>query len=141
MAEEKHTGPIEGGCLCGAVRYEVDGAGITHGPGHCHCAMCRRASGAVALTWFTCSPEAFRVTKGEMKRYRSSPHARRGFCGDCGTPIAFMPGDPPTEIDVALGSLDDPAAMPADRHIWALSRLPWLRLDEHLPSHDRETEA
>ena len=132
---------ITGGCLCGAIRYEADLAGQTHAPGHCHCGMCRRASGAVALTWFTVKPDAFRITLGKLKFYRSSANSRRGFCGDCGSPVVFLPGDPPTEIDVSLGTLDDPAAMPSDRHIWFTARLPWLRLDGHLPSHDRETDG
>ncbi len=39
----------EGGCLCGTIRYRI--AGPIAWAAHCHCAMCRRASGAVALTW------------------------------------------------------------------------------------------
>lgn len=132
---------LTGGCLCGAVRYEIAAKGVTHQPAHCHCSMCRRASGAVALTWLTCTPEAFAVTKGEMKIYQSSAEARRGFCGACGSPIAFLPGNPPVEIDVTLGSLDDQDSLPADRNIWTFSRLPWLKLDEHLPDHARETDA
>ena len=40
---------LAGGCLCGAVRYEIDGAG--GGVSHCHCGMCRKASGAAFVTW------------------------------------------------------------------------------------------
>lgn len=129
------TASLQGHCLCGAIRYRVpypfDGE-----IAHCHCAMCRRAAGAVAVTWFTVPRDKFEVTQGELAMYRSSSHGERGFCGTCGSPITFANANYPDEIDVTLATLDAPEDHPATANIWTSSRLPWLKLDTHLP--DRE---
>lgn len=123
---------LSGGCLCGAVRYEIDGR-PKGSVAHCHCTMCRRAAGSVAVTWFTIEPTQFQLTAGALARYASSEKGERGFCGACGSPITFVHADFPDEIDVTVGTLDRPEDMPADLHIWTDTRLPWLHLDEHLP--------
>ena len=63
-----------GGCLCGAVRYRVTAEPL-HAT-HCHCSMCRRASGAAFLTFATFPASALTWTEGEPAVYRSSPAAR-----------------------------------------------------------------
>ena len=127
---------MAGGCLCGAVRYTVNGP-IQGEIAHCHCSMCRRASGAPVLTWFTVKKEDFEVVKGEPRSYKSSDHARRSFCGDCGTPLTFISEHDPAFVDLTLGSLDRPEDYPATQHVWTMSRLSWLHLDEDLPDHPK----
>lgn len=124
--------PIEGGCLCGAIRYE-----LTETPLHstiCHCRMCQKASGAAIVPWVTVPIEAFRVTKGALKDYRSSPPASRGFCGNCGTQISFWHEARGEEIDVSLASLDDQDAWPPTRQIFTASRPAYMKgFDPDLP--------
>ncbi len=124
----------EGGCLCGALRYRVSGPidSVTH----CHCAMCRRWSGAVAVTWFTVPLDRFEIAEGSLKTYRSSSHGERRSCPDCASQIAFWSSKRPAEIDITLGSLDNPQDHPADHHVHTASRLPWLHLDEDLPAYE-----
>ena len=57
------TFEAEGGCLCGAVRYRVSGS--PYHQTHCHCTLCRRASGAPFVTWFSVAREGFLVTQGK----------------------------------------------------------------------------
>ena len=64
-----------GGCLCGAVRYRATAAPLR--AVSCHCAMCRRASGAAFLTFVHFPKEAFAWTEGAPTRYRSSANAER----------------------------------------------------------------
>lgn len=53
---------IEGGCLCGSVRYAITGP---LGPaGHCHCSICRKAHGAAFATWVFVEPDQFRWSAG-----------------------------------------------------------------------------
>jgi hypothetical protein len=135
------AGPHTGGCLCGQVRYRVDAA--IADIAHCHCTMCRRASGAVAVTWFTVPSAAFSLTRGRLQTWRSSPGATRGFCPGCGCQISFQT-DPavddagPGGLDITLATLDDAARHPPTRHIWTDSRLPWLTLDPDLPALGQE---
>lgn len=123
---------VEGGCLCGAVRYRVPCPfeGVV---AHCHCSTCRRSAGALVLTWFTVRKAAFELTRGACQIYPSSDHGQRGFCPTCGTQITLYSSKLPDEIDVTLGSLDTPGRFPPALHIWTDTRLPWLHLDEHLP--------
>lgn len=126
---------LAGGCACGAVRYETDDA-----PFHstlCQCVDCRRAAGAPALAWFSVRTAALRWTRGSPKIRRSSAHAERGFCGDCGTPLTYRSDASPGEVDVTSCSLDDPEAMaPADL-TFAAQGLSWLRPAPDLPAYPR----
>ena len=120
---------LAGGCLCGQVRYEADGA-----PFHetlCHCASCRKASGAPVVAWFSVRPQEFRITAGSPRRFTSSPGVERSFCGDCGTTLTYQ--NQSGEIDVTIGSLDEPALLPAQDHSQTAGQLPWLRFDDGMP--------
>jgi hypothetical protein len=130
------TAPMEttvtGGCQCGAVRYAITGAPLL--VALCHCSLCRRANGAPAVAWAMFKEEQVAV-EGRLAAYASSPEARRGFCGACGTPISFTATFIPGLVDITVGSLDRPEAMPPALHYWDSRRLPWLRLADDLPRH------
>ncbi|WP_164834693.1 GFA family protein [Sinorhizobium meliloti] len=105
-----------GGCLCGALRYEVSGEPLR--VGLCHCADCRKESGSSFVTFAVWPTRAFK-SSGEVKIF-----AGRGFCPDCGSRL-FNPGEEETEIRV--GSLDDaPAALNPQYEIWVVRRESWL---------------
>jgi hypothetical protein len=124
---------LEGGCLCGRVRYRIDGP-----PDHadyCHCRMCQRASGAPVVPWLTMASADFAWTAGEPAVYRSSPGAERLFCGACGTQLGFRELANPASLDVTLASLDDPAAVRPNHHIWTASRIAWFDIADDLPHY------
>ena len=127
----------EGGCLCGTVRYAVEG-----GPRetvHCHCRMCQKASGAPFVTWVTFAPkEALTYTGEPPAIHHSSAHAQREFCGRCGSQLAFR-GDRLPGIVITVATLDDPSWPKPLANTWAGSRLAWLHgFDETLPDLDGE---
>lgn len=122
---------LEGGCLCGAVRYRVSGK--PYHLTHCHCRMCRRASGAAFVTWFSVRVDQLELVQGSPARYASSTRANRTFCATCGTPLTFQLVAQPDEIDVTLCSLDQPELLTPEDHTWASSRLPWIRICDELP--------
>lgn len=123
----------EGGCLCGAVRYRIEGP--VDGAVYCHCTLCRRANAAPAVPWITVPPARISFTAGVPAEYRSSDHGTRTFCAACGTQLTFRTSRRPGDVDVTLCSLDDPGNIAPAYHIWSESRLPWLHLDEHLPAY------
>ena len=115
---------IQGGCLCGALRYRI--AGPIRWTVHCHCSLCRRAAGAPMVTWSTVAAGDFGFTKGNPASYRATAAAVRQYCGDCGSQLTFQHKDLPDEIDVTTASLDDPERAEPLRHIWTASGLGWF---------------
>jgi hypothetical protein len=124
---------LPGGCLCGAVRYEATGP-VTE-PTLCHCSICRRASGAPVVAWFTVPRSRFRVCSGALSHHRSSARAVRGFCGSCGSALTFALDARPDLIDVTIATLDCPeSVVPAD-HIHTSTQIGWLETCDDRPRY------
>ncbi len=128
--------PLDGGCLCGAVRYRITMAPLDSD--YCHCRMCQKSSGGPVQVSAEIPVAGFAFVKGAPKAYRSSPRARRYFCADCGSQLTFRKDDAPGTVWVNTPTLDDPAAVPPRLHIWRESRIPWFEAADDLPRHDRE---
>jgi len=120
-----------GGCLCGAVRYEITGP--VSNPCYCHCTTCRRATGAPMVPWGTFAREAVRIVRGRLSEFRSSAQVSRGFCAHCGTSLTYRHEARAGEIDVTLATLDDPTLLPPRMHVWVKDRLPWVAIGDDLP--------
>jgi hypothetical protein len=120
-----------GGCLCGAVRYEINGA--VSNPCFCHCTSCRRATGAPMVPWGTFAREAVRIVHGRLSEFRSSAQVARGFCAHCGTSLTYRHEARAGEIDVTLSTLDDPTLLAPRMHVWVKDRLPWVAIGDDLP--------
>ena len=133
------VGKIEGGCLCGAVRYHA--TGTAYGITHCHCRTCRRASGAPLVTWAGFDSDKFQFTAGQPATYASSKNVLRTFCSRCGTALTYQRLDLPDSIDVTLGSMDDPEQIKPEDHTWTENKLSWIVPDDHLPSYARERKT
>lgn len=124
-----------GGCYCGEVRYQVDGD-ITHGT-LCHCADCRRVSGAPVVGWFTVAEVSLRIERGAPTWFRSSPHVMRAFCAACGTGLFYRRDDEKGYVDVTTCSLDQPELAAPRDHTFYADRLPWLNVCDELPKYPR----
>lgn len=118
--------PLTGGCQCGAIRFACDEA--PENVHVCHCRMCQKAVGGPFAVICPVQKTAFRVTRGEFSWFHSSGMARRGFCGNCGTPMIFeYPHFP--DIGVLVGCFDNPSAVPPVIQYGNESRVTWY---EHL---------
>lgn len=124
---------LTGGCLCGAIRFEAGGTPFNLTL--CHCATCRRASGAPLVAWFSVPRSQFRFTQGTPGKFASSANATRGFCTQCGSALIFENADFPEEIDVTTCTLDNPEKLPPADHTWTTRQLPWISMDDGLPRH------
>jgi hypothetical protein len=125
-----------GGCQCGAVRYRFRAP--LSDIAHCHCSICRRSTGGILVTWISVPLDAFTWSRGEPAQYVSSPTCTRYFCGQCGAHLALFSSLSAQTLDVTVATLEQAEKAPADRHIWTDSRLPWLRVDVHLPEEQQE---
>ncbi|MGK5027958.1 GFA family protein [Janthinobacterium sp. MDT1-19] len=84
-----------GGCLCGAVRFEVTGDGSN--PHSCSCRNCQQHTGAPTVAWMEFARDQVRWTGtvGAPATYRSSDYSSRAFCAACGSSIGAI-DDAPT---------------------------------------------
>ncbi len=123
----------DGGCMCGAVRYQVNGpqtyAGI------CHCDDCRRATGGAYVPWFGVAPENFQVIKGEITEHESSPGIRRGFCSNCGSSLTFG-GEGWNDMAITMASLNDPNSITPESNVFLRERLHWVKFNEDMRNYD-----
>lgn len=124
-----------GGCLCGAVRYRMSGP--MRNASICHCSMCRKAGGAPYMAFVTVERARLTYLGAEPRLYRSSDTASRGFCAVCGTALTYEGDTSPEEVDLAIATLDDPAAIPPLDQIFAADAIGWALDLTSLPSHPR----
>ncbi|HVN29142.1 MAG TPA: GFA family protein [Candidatus Binataceae bacterium] len=127
---------IRGSCLCGKIRYEIDGA---IGPAlNCHCSMCRKVTGAAFRSRVAVPTKDFRWTAGEdlLSRYESSPGTIRTFCRVCGATLASFFDDNPKTLGLAMGTLDDDPGVRPAFHVFVGSKAPWHEITDALPQFD-----
>jgi hypothetical protein len=124
---------LEGGCLCGGVRFRVTGK---LGPaGYCHCKQCQRASGSAFAANAPVRTRYLELTSGEdlLSEYESSPGKYRAFCRRCGSPIYSRRESEPDIRRLRLGSVDgDPGRRPL-AHVWVSAQAPWYAIGDELP--------
>jgi hypothetical protein len=125
---------LHGGCLCGAMRYEIDGP-LTD-VGNCHCSMCRRFHGAAFATYARVDAENFRWLSGQelLTVYESSPGKRWGFCRICGSSLGVPTGGKLS--DLALGLLDSHPGVRPTEHIFVGSKAAWYEITDGLVQYD-----
>jgi hypothetical protein len=128
---------MTGGCLCGAVRYEVAAEPVY--TGHCHCRSCQRASGAGHSTYVGV-PRAAMTVRGETRSHAvtggSGLPAARHFCPVCGSQLFGVCEIAPDMATLYAGTLDDPSAIRPDAAINVHSRQPWDRVAGDLAEFD-----
>ena len=116
-----------GSCLCGAVRYRVEGP--MRPVIACHCGQCRKTSGNFVAA--TSAPRDAVAVTGPVRWFRSSDAARRGFCGTCGGNL-FWDG-PGANLSIMAGTLDGATGLRLAGHIFCETKSDWLPLGDGLP--------
>ncbi|MEL6103389.1 MAG: GFA family protein [Pseudomonadota bacterium] len=100
---------MQGGCYCGAVRYEVTGQPVMKG--QCHCRECQYISGGGPNYFMTVPSDGFVITKGAIAEFERDdiPNPRlRQFCPKCGTHLTTVIREMGFTV-VKVGTLDHPA--------------------------------
>jgi hypothetical protein len=126
---------LDGGCLCGGVRFRISGK---LGPaGYCHCKQCQRASGSAFAANAPARTAYFQLLSGDdlVSEYESSPGKFRAFCRRCGSPLYSRRNSEPELRRIRLGTLDsDPERRPLV-HVWVGSKAPWCAIGDSLPQY------
>jgi len=118
----------QGGCLCSAIRFRISGEPVYSSI--CHCATCRRASGAPSVAWLTFDRGQVEILSGHPRIYRSSQGVVRQFCGTCGSQLLYESAQNPTTIDITTASLDNPNLFPPTLETWVEHRVSWQTADQ-----------
>jgi len=128
---------MTGGCMCGAVRYELKSAPFDCG--WCHCRTCQLSSGTPAQAFASIKRGDWVVTSGAdlLRSVRSSSFGQRSFCAQCGTPLYVTVQHQPETLDFSVVTLDDPDAVPPEFHIFWGSRIDWFNPGDDLPKYDK----
>jgi hypothetical protein len=110
----------EGGCLCGAVRYEINLKGSK--TGNCHCTDCQKNSGGAFMPFTNVDRGQFRWISEPAGQAHASDIAVRRFCANCGTPMTWEGRDEPDHIAISTGTLDDKSGIEIVYEIFTRSR-------------------
>jgi len=127
---------LQGSCLCGGIRYQINGP-LT-GALNCHCSMCRKAHGAAFRSRARVQTRDFEFLQGEelMRFYESSPGTHRGFCGTCGSPIFSRFDDDQSCYGLPLGGLDSDPGIKPELHVYVIDKAPWHDIVDRLPKYN-----
>ena len=127
---------LTGGCLCGAVRFEVTEPLVA--AGYCHCTRCQRRTGTAASPQARIVPGSLRITSGEgsIRAHVPDGGAEKMFCVECGSALWSRGADDPQYISIRLGAFDsDPGVRPS-YHQFVDYAAPWEQLpDDRLPRY------
>ncbi len=127
---------LQGGCICGAVRYECSGDPIM--TFNCHCHDCQHVSGGAYIPVLYFPRESFAITKGELRHHFTTSEGmgqhKRGFCAECGSRITG--GETERGIGVAAASLDDPSLFHPQCDIYVADAQPWDHMDPAVTKFD-----
>ncbi|HEY9738841.1 MAG TPA: GFA family protein [Trichocoleus sp.] len=126
---------LTGGCFCGAVRYHSQLPVID--ASYCHCRICQHTCGAPVVAWVSVPAAGFSFTQGSPMAFESSAKGTRHFCSTCGTQLTFRHPNS-AEVDITSASLDNPAAISPEFHVWTSRQLPWLVMGDALPRHEAD---
>lgn len=120
---------IEGGCVCGKLRYSGEAEPIFVGV--CHCSTCQKSSGT-AFNTVLAVPRAAIVTTGKAQTYQargdSGKATYKRFCPDCGSPVAIEAELMPDTVMIPVGTLDDKRGAEPAMQIYCDSAQAWALL-------------
>jgi hypothetical protein len=124
----------KGSCLCGAVRFSVDGE--LNPPDACHCTICRKSSGHY-YSGTDIARERVTIEGGDnVTWYRSSEKVRRGFCRTCGSPMFFDPIHRDW-IGLSMGSFEKPTDTKLAIHIFVADKGDYYEIADGLPQNQQ----
>lgn len=122
-----------GGCLCGKVRFEIDGP--INDIVFCHCTDCRKVQGSAYATNGWVHDSKFRLLHGRelLSRYAHVPGKVKYFCRECGSPVMSINDSNPDQIRVRLGTIDTEVREKPKCHIFTASKANWDVICDDLP--------
>ena len=133
---------FQGGCLCGAVRYEA--TGDSEDASYCHCDDCKRATGGPYTVGVLVKLAQLHLISGQVRGYTTTADSgrkiTREFCPNCGSPLFTKAEKCPDLVFLKAGSLDEPELITPNCQTWTKCAVPWAYIDETLPSYTEDSQ-
>lgn len=126
----------KGGCLCGAVHFEITGP--IQNIVYCHCSQCRKAQGSAFASNGIVAAKEFTIVAGEseLTGFESSPGQTKYFCRHCGSPIMSKTKTKPNEVRVRLGTIESDIEERPLAHIFVTSKANWEEICGDMPQYN-----
>jgi hypothetical protein len=129
---------LEGGCACGAVRYRLTSPPMfVH---CCHCRDCQRQTGSAFVLNALIEADRVALLSGDTEEIRVPTASGAGQkiyrCPSCKIAVWSVYRGADKLNFVRIGTLDDPAALTPDVHIFIRSKLPWIKLPDGVPTFE-----
>lgn len=137
-AKESDKSSTSGGCLCGAVRYQLRGQ--LRDVVNCHCSMCRRLHGSFGPHSKTAKANLELTNEEGLAWYSTSEIARRGFCNRCGSGL-FWDAFEQEGIGIIAGTLDHCESLRTMGHIFVAEKGDFYEICDDLPQFDGSSEG
>lgn len=127
-----------GGCLCGGVRYRVQGP--LRDVIACHCSQCRKTSGNFVAASQVSTASLQLLESTTLRWYRSSPAAERGFCERCGGNLFWRELTPAASVtSIMAGTLDTPTGLRTVEHIYTADKSDYYEITDGAPQSKQWT--
>ncbi|HAX76040.1 MAG TPA: aldehyde-activating protein [Cyanobacteria bacterium UBA11372] len=128
---------MQGGCLCGAVRYEY--LGELGSANYCHCRDCRKTTGGAFNIGVWVDATGLRILTGQVRSFtkigESGKRITREFCPECGSPLLTKSPSKPQFVKIKAGSLDAPSQIKPAYQSWMTSAVSWAYISADLPGY------
>ena len=128
---------IKGSCLCGEVKFQVNGKILLMS--NCHCPECRKAYGSAFGTLAFCKKSEFSYISGEnhISSYKLSDALTRHFCNVCGSQLPVMSHEAfgPYFMGIPAGLLDDDPQIKPSKHLFVSLKAPWWDITDAIPQY------
>lgn len=130
---------LTGGCLCGGVAFEIDGA--VSPIEACHCSRCRRSSGSAFSAALLCATKSFRWVRGKssITSFRLSSGFAHSFCPVCGSPTP----DPRLDSKVKgipAGCLREDPRVSVEWHAFVGSKADWFDIADDIEQAEEQID-
>jgi len=132
---------IEGGCLCGCIKFVVDQA--LEDISYCHCSICRKSSGSAFAAYGATLIRNFKWLLGEdrLSEFKVSDDLIKLFCSSCGSTLVTHHQSEPEIYHVSLGCLNNTAKLKPQYHQFFNSKANWYQADDDLPKYREWPDA
>lgn len=130
---------VQGGCMCGAIRYELNDEPLA--TYYCHCNDCKKSTGSAFHVGLVMKLQMVNIMTGIPKEYTKTSDSgnlmTRCFCENCGSPLFTKDSGAPHNLVIKAGSLDQLTRVFPTTELWTIRKVPWATIGPNIESKSK----